>query len=129
MSPKPHAQFPSLQDERTIGQPCPVSSEHCGFVPGAISPGLLSRTWRDRCQLGVAELWAESPLRAEFHLSRCLLQNNEFIHSALAETNTRHGELQWRNIGYFIVNGTIQENGKLMLQSLNSLMASRLQTI
>ena len=43
-----------------------------------------------------------------------------FIHPELAETNTRHQELQWRKTGYFVMNGATQENGKLMFKSPNS---------
>lgn len=52
----------------------------------------------------------------------------EFVHRALAaEPNPKHGELQWRNSGYFIANGATQEKGELMLKSRNSLVACRLQ--
>ena len=51
-----------------------------------------------------------------------LLLNREFIQLALAEPNTRYQELQWSEIAYFIMNGTTQENRKLMLKSLNSLV-------
>ena len=48
---------------------------------------------------------------------------------ALAETNTKHQEMQQGNIGYFTMNGTTQGNRKLMLKSRNSWMACRLQII
>lgn len=34
-----------------------------------------------------------------------------------ASSDTRHRELQWRNTRYFFMNGTIQDNEKLMLKS------------
>lgn len=58
-----------------------------------------------------------------------LIAEREFARPAPAEPNTEHQQLQWRNIGYFPVNGAIPENGKLMLSSPNSPMACRLQII
>ena len=34
----------------------------------------------------------------------------------------KYWELQWRKTGYFIMNGATQENWKLMLESLSSLV-------
>lgn len=54
----------------------------------------------------------------------------ERVHPPLiAEPSTRHGDLQWRNVDYFIMNGANQEDRKLILKSLNFLMACRLQII
>lgn len=38
------------------------------------------------------------------------MEQEEFIHLALAEPSTKYGELQWRKIGNFIMNGAIQQN-------------------
>ena len=55
------------------------------------------------------------------------LQNRDSAHPVLPEPNTKHRELQCRNIGYFMMSGATQENRKLMLKSPNSLMACTLQ--
>ena len=60
-------------------------------------------------------------------LGKCALyssipEQREFIHLALTEPNTKHRERQWRKIGYFTINDTTQENGKLMFKSPNSLI-------
>lgn len=44
----------------------------------------------------------------------------------LAEPNAKHQELQWRNIGYFTMNGSTQENRKLLLKISNLSMACKL---
>lgn len=56
-------------------------------------------------------------------------EQKQFIFLALVESNAKHREWQWRNIGYFTLNGTVQENGKLMLRSLNSPVVGRLQIL
>lgn len=38
----------------------------------------------------------------------------------LAEPNTKHRELQWRKMDYFIMNGATQLNRKIMFKSWNS---------
>lgn len=43
-------------------------------------------------------------------------EQKEFVHPALAESNIKYQELQWRKISYFIMNGITHENGKLMLK-------------
>lgn len=48
---------------------------------------------------------------------------------ALAGPNTEHRELQWRSIGYFMMNGATPENRKLMLKRTNFPMACELQII
>lgn len=55
------------------------------------------------------------------------MKQKESVHLALIESNTEHRELQWRNIGYFMINGITQENRKLILKSLDSRMVCRLQ--
>lgn len=62
--------------------------------------------------------------REEFHFkkSECVnvTEQKEVIHPALAEPNTKlHRELQGRKIGYFLMDGAPQENGKLMLKGPN----------
>lgn len=54
-------------------------------------------------------------------------EQKEFIHPVIAEPSTRHRDLQWRNVDYFIMNGASQEDRKLIFKSLNFLMVSRLQ--
>ena len=46
-----------------------------------------------------------------------MLWNRKFLHPARAEPNTKHRELRGRKIGYFIMNGAAQENGKPILKS------------
>lgn len=48
-----------------------------------------------------------------------VMEQREFVHPVLAEANTKCQELQWGKMGYFIMNGPTQGNGKLMLKSLN----------
>lgn len=48
-----------------------------------------------------------------------VMEQREFVHPGLAESNTKCQELQRGKIGYFIKKGTTQENRKLMLKSLN----------
>lgn len=51
-----------------------------------------------------------------------LLQNRVFDDPVPAEPSSNHRELQWRRIGYFIMNSTTQENGKPGLKSWSSLI-------
>lgn len=55
------------------------------------------------------------------------MEQTELVH--LAEPNTEHRGWQWRETGCFIMGGAIRENGKLMLKSLHSPMACRLQIL
>lgn len=64
--------------------------------------------------LGGPGFWAVK--RAGIAIEECWCYRTERVHPlALAEPNTTHQELQWRKIVCFIMNGAIQENGKLML--------------
>lgn len=49
-------------------------------------------------------------------------EQKEFVHPVLTELKTKHQELQWKKIGYIIINGDTQENGKLMFKIPNSLI-------
>ena len=60
-----------------------------------------------------------------FVLPESVPEREEFVYPV----QQSQAELQWRNMGYFIMNGTTQENRKLMLQSPNSWMAHVLQVI
>lgn len=51
-----------------------------------------------------------------------VMEKKEFFHSVLAEPKAKHQESQWKKTGYFIMNSVTQENGKLMLSSLNFLV-------
>lgn len=59
-----------------------------------------------------------------------VIEQKVFVHSVLAEPNTKHRELQWKKkLATVSMNGIIQENRQLMLKILNSLMLCRLQII
>lgn len=67
-------------------------------------------------------LLVEETLAQEDKASETIMGEKESIHPALAETNTKHRELQWRKIGYFLINGATQGYRKLMFKSLNHLI-------
>lgn len=84
-----------------------------------MSPG----SWRDHHQ--PPELWqkAHSELSA-LRVTSLLIKQKELLELLLAESNTRHRELQWGNGGCLIMNGATQE---VTLKSPNSLMACGFQ--
>ena len=58
-----------------------------------------------------------------------IAEQKKFIYMSLAEPNIRHQELQWRNIGYCIMNGATQEDRNLVLKRLSTPVECRLQVI
>ena len=70
--------------------------------------------WRAPCY------WGSCIGQGTVQVAVNVTEQKVFIHPELAETNTRHQELQWRKTGYFVMNGATQENGKLMFKSPNS---------